>query len=113
MASRAPPRKDEGINVTARTLWIDEKSLRKSQRCSKMGLKFFCGKSWKDEDVFCCSCLRHDAGHRRALGEYLADATNLRTHAFELFFNALISEINVIDPVNDGFAVGDQGCNHE
>src|SRR6476660_58878 len=110
MASAAPPRKDEGINVTARALWIDEKSLRKIQRCSKMGLRFFCGKFAKEKMFFAIRALRHNAGHRRALGEYLADAANLRAHAFELFFNALISAINVVDAVDDGFAVGDQRC---
>ena len=38
---------------------------------------------------------------------------NLRAYAAELFFHALVATVHVVDAVEDGFAVGDQGCEDE
>ena len=56
----------------------------------------------------------HDLGRGRPgyvlplLRQDLADAPDLRPHSAQFFFNVLIAAVNVIDAVNDGFALGHQ-----
>jgi hypothetical protein len=40
------------------------------------------------------------------LRQDLADAPNLRSYSAQLFFNVLIAAVNVIDAVNNRFALG-------
>ena len=48
-----------------------------------------------------------------AFGEHFADALDLGAHAAKFFFNALITAINVINAVENGFAFGDESSNHQ
>ena len=47
------------------------------------------------------------------LAQDLADATNLGAYAFEFFFDIFVAAIDVVDPVNDGLAIGNQGGQHQ
>jgi hypothetical protein len=40
------------------------------------------------------------------LGQDLPDPTNLRTHSSQLLFNVFVAAVNMIDTVNDRFALG-------
>src|SRR5271155_1799734 len=56
--------------------------------------------------------LRLDGGCG-SLGEDVADATYFGAHGFQFFFDVLVASIQVIDAVDDGLAVGDQGGKHQ
>ena len=43
----------------------------------------------------------------RFFREHLSDALDLRSHAPKFFFDVFVPAIDVIDAVDDGFAVGD------
>src|SRR5579863_1708543 len=47
------------------------------------------------------------------LGEHFADAFDLRADSLELLFNIFVAAVDVVDAVDDGFAVGDQGGEDE
>ena len=47
------------------------------------------------------------------LGEHFSDALDLRADAFQLFFNVLVAAVDVVDTIDDGFAVGNQSGNDE
>ena len=75
-----------------------------------------------------CGCFRHDVvflqepsglpsfgPYRKVLellhcggfpGKHLADAANLRAHTFQLFFDVLVSAVDVVDTVDNRLAVG-------
>src|ERR1700687_2383102 len=38
-------------------------------------------------------------------GEHLADAADLGSDAFQLFFNVFIAAVDVVDAIDDGFSV--------
>ena len=48
-----------------------------------------------------------------AFAEDVAHAADLGAYAAELFFEALVAAVHVVDAVEDGFAVGDQGGEDE
>jgi hypothetical protein len=52
--------------------------------------------------------LRYNAWSRSALGKDFTDAADLSANTLELFFDAFITAVHVIDTVNDGFTVGNQ-----
>ena len=55
-----------------------------------------------------------DLLHRsRLLGEHLSDALDLGADGAELFFDVFVAAVYVVDAVDDGFAVGDQGGEDE
>jgi len=51
--------------------------------------------------------LRLDAD---ALGEDFADAFYLGSDAAQFFFDALVASVDVVDAVDDGFVLGDEGA---
>ena len=53
-----------------------------------------------------CLLAVHDGG--LALGEHFADAFHLSAHGTELFFDALVTAVDVVDAIDDGFAIGDE-----
>src|SRR5271157_412525 len=46
-------------------------------------------------------------------GEDFADAADLGADSLQLFLDVLVTAVDVVDAVNDGFAVGDQSGEHE
>src|SRR5260370_2207198 len=44
---------------------------------------------------------------------HLADAPDLRANATNFFFSTLIAAINVVDAIENGFAIGDKSGNHQ
>src|SRR6185437_13486653 len=50
--------------------------------------------------------LRYNAGSSGAFGQNFSDSADLRAHAFQLLFNALITAIYVINAVDNGFSIG-------
>ncbi len=44
---------------------------------------------------------------RTILWKHVADAFDLRAHPFEFFFDFFVAAVDVVDAVDDGFAVGD------
>src|SRR5580765_4941884 len=60
---------------------------------------------WFSPDV---SGLRYYARSRGALGQNFTDATDLGAHGLELLFDALVSAVDMIDAVDNGFAVSHQ-----
>ena len=47
------------------------------------------------------------------LGEHFADAADLGSDAAQLFFDVLVAAIDVVDAIDDGLAICDQGCNDQ
>ena len=55
--------------------------------------------------------ITHSASRRwrgRFLREDFADAANLRAHSAQFLFDIFVAAVNVIDAVDDGFAIGDE-----
>ena len=46
-------------------------------------------------------------------GEHFSDALDLRADSFELFFDVFVATVDVVDAVDDGFAVGDESGEDE
>src|SRR5512142_2742989 len=46
-------------------------------------------------------------------GQHFADALHLSADRAQLFFNALVAAVDVVDAIDDGFAVGDEGGEDE
>ncbi len=50
---------------------------------------------------------------RAAFGKNFSQPFDLCAHAAKFFFNALIATVNVVNAVENGFAFGNQGSNHQ
>src|ERR1019366_9518752 len=48
-----------------------------------------------------------------SFGEDVAHAADFGAHSFQFFFDVLVAAVQVIDAVDDGLAVRDQGGEHE
>jgi len=46
-------------------------------------------------------------------GEHVAQALNLSAYAAQLILNVLVAAIHVVDAIDDGLTVGDQGGQHQ
>jgi hypothetical protein len=74
-----------------------------------LGRQEFCKDDFEGLSNGQAKVLGHNSGSSGAPGQDLTNAANLCANAFQLFFNALIAAVNVIDAVDDGFTVGDEG----
>jgi hypothetical protein len=61
----------------------------------------------------CARKMRHRVIELVASRQHVSDAADLGSDGAELFFDLFVASIDVVDAVDDGFAVGDQGCQNQ
>ena len=54
-------------------------------------------------------CRLDGNGHLALIGEDIAEAANLGAHAAQLFLNVFIAAVHVVNAVENGLTVGDEG----
>src|SRR5271157_4798623 len=83
---------DDNVSICLLTLRKAKSEKRKAKREQRLSLH--------------CHSRRCDA-----LGQELSDAADLRSHPTQLFFDALVAPVNVVDAVDDGLAIGTSAAN--
>src|ERR1022692_4329681 len=62
-----------------------------------------------------CACMKRFSKmfsvtlHKSMLRKHVADAADLGADGFQLFFDFFVTAVDVVDAVDDGFAIGDEG----